>query len=262
MDARIVLASIPNARDRLAIRDSFFPDVRDDDLWTGTNFVIDEETFDDLIETLVCVDGATKVAVTVRRRHRNWDAAAAEIRASKILCEFLENAKNVEIHFPRERDDRGLNYVRLSHSDSPQGSCEAHGEILRALIPTTVSGMLLNVDDVAFAIANDIVLDDCWIVIFGFIPTLVRSVDVRDGRIVRMRFPLNPDVTTEFVRNTIEASGVVPSVVESYVIEYRDEDGMAWHYFRDSTSVLHVVFAAEAAATLDHRTLLTVWGNN
>ena len=68
-------------------------------------------------------------------------------------------------------------------------------------------------------------------------------------------------MTPEFVRATIESSGVVPSVVESYVIEYRD-DGMAGHYFRDSTSVLHVVFAAEASASLDHRTLLTVWGNN
>ena len=74
-----------------------------------------------------------------------------------------------------------------------------------------------------------------------------------------MRFPLNPDVTSEFVRATIEASGVVPSIVESYVIEYRDDDDMAGHYFRDSTSVLHVVFAAEASASLDHRTLLTLW---
>jgi len=260
MDARIVLPSIPNPRDRLEIRRSFFPEYPERDLWTGTTVRIDEETFDDLIEGLVRVDGATKVIINVRRRHRSWAAAAAEIRASNLLAREF-SSKNIEIHFPRECDDRGLNYVRLSHSDSPQGSCEAHGEILRALVPTKVSGMLLNVDDVAFAIANTIVLDDCWIVIFGFIPTLVRSVDVIDGRIVRMRFPLNPDVTSEFVRATIEASGVVPSVVESYVIEHHD-DGMAWHYFRDSTSVLHVVFAADASATLDHRTLLTVWGNN
>ena len=264
--ARIVLPSIPNARDRLAIRDSFFPDVRDDDLWTGTAVRIDEETFDDLVETRPILGNimrsSTTTKITVRRRHRSWDAAAAEIRASKILCEFLSSNKNIEIHFPRERDDRGLNYFRLSHSES--GSCEAHGDLLRALVPTKVSGMLLNVDDVAFAIDNDIVLDDCWIVIYGFIPTLVRSIDVIDGRIVRMRFPLNPDVTSEFVRANIESSGAVPSVVESYVID-RDED-MAererQHYFRDGSSVLHVVFAAEASASLDPFTLLTVWGNN
>ena len=254
--ARIVLPSIPNARDRLAIRDSFFPDVRDDDLWTGTEVRIDEETFDDLIEILgrlVDVRSST-VMVNVRRRHRSWDASPVEDRASNLLLrEFSNNNKNIELHFPRERDSRGLNYVRLSHSNSPKGSCEAHGHLLRALVPTKVSGMLLNVDDVAFAISHDIVLDDCWIVIEGFIPTLVRSIDMIDGRIVRMRFPLNAlCVTPEFVRATIESSGVVPFVVESYVID-REGD-----YFGDS-SVLHVVFAAEASASLDPFALLTVW---
>jgi hypothetical protein len=144
MDARIVLASIPNARDRLAIRDSFYPEYPERQLWTGTTVCIDEETFDDLLETLAAlgpVRRMTSLEVTVRRREGNNTTEIAS-KALDLLCGIIDSCSDeldhVVIEFPPES------------IDMPTAQCaELLGSLARLPAATFVSvrGLVLTADD-------------------------------------------------------------------------------------------------------------------
>lgn len=141
MDARIVLASIPNARDRLAIRRSFYPEYPEGQLWTGTTMCIDEETFDDLLETLAAlgpVRRMTSLEVTVRRRE--GDNNTTEIASKALLCGIIDSCSDeldhIVIEFPPESTDTAQ-------------CAELLGSLARLPAATFVSvrGLVLTADD-------------------------------------------------------------------------------------------------------------------
>lgn len=144
--SKTVMTMCPHARDRLAAM-AAFPEWQRSaaDVWTET--IVDEQTFDDLLETLRDlaalgpVRRMTWLEVTVRRQSTTTAAASAE-KALELLCGIIDSCSDeldhIVIEFP------------LESIDMPTAQCaELLGSLARlpAAIFVSVRGLVLTADD-------------------------------------------------------------------------------------------------------------------
>jgi len=181
--SKTVMTMCLHARDRLAAM-AAFPDWKRSaaDVWTET--IVDERTFDDLLETLRDlaalgpVRRMTWLEVTVRQR----EGANATAEALELLCGVIDSCSDeldhVVIDFPPES------------TFMPTAQC---AELLRSLarLPAatfvSVGGLVLTADDLrdwgssARPFPDSLVITDCGLDVGRTRPVL--TFDARHGRI-------------------------------------------------------------------------------